>query len=71
MIHEIVKDFHGSQDGRFTEHFKAGEKIDLSDYLVACVNPDWVRLPVAIGNKAIVLDGNQTGTLKIQRKMEK
>ena len=60
MLYDIIKDFKGSQDGRITEQFKAGTQAELSDYLVACVNPEWVRpvgKPTEIENKAIVSDG--------------
>lgn len=65
MLYEILKDFPGSQDGRFTEQFTAGTKADLSDYLVACVDPSWIKLPgkpVEIENKAIVSDGSHKET---------
>lgn len=45
MLHDILIDFPGSQDGRFTESFKAGTQADLSDYLAAIVVPaGWARL---------------------------
>ena len=60
MIHDILKDFKGSQDGRITEQFTAGTQADLSDYLAAAISPDMAR-PVAqrvvIENKAIIEDG--------------
>lgn len=47
MKYEILQDFPGSQDGRFTEQFKAGTQADLSDYLAAIVVPaGWARLVV-------------------------
>lgn len=66
MEYEILQDFHGSQDGRFTEHFKAGEKVELSDYLVSCIPSDWVKRPGKIENKAI-----GTNTLTLKRNSEK
>ncbi len=42
-LHHILRDFMGSQDGRFAEAFKVGTTADLSDYLVGCVPPDWIR----------------------------
>lgn len=39
----ILKDFKGSQDGRFAEDFKAGTEADLSDYLAAAIDPAWAR----------------------------
>jgi hypothetical protein len=45
MLHDILIDFPGSQDGRFTEQFKAGTQADLSVYLAAIVVPaGWARL---------------------------
>ena len=61
MLYEILKDFPGSQDGRYTEHFKAGTQAELSEYLVSCVPQEWVRPvgeKVVIENKAIVSDGS-------------
>lgn len=47
MIYDILKDFPGSQDGRFSEQFTAGTQRDLSDYLAAIAVPNgWARLPV-------------------------
>lgn len=60
MLYEILKDFPGSQDGTKTEQFKAGTTVDLSDYLVSCIDPTWVRPPrekVELANKAVVSDG--------------
>ena len=66
MLYDILKDFPGSQDGRFTEQFTAGTQRELSDYLAAIVVPaGWARpagAPVEIANKAIVADGGMTGT---------
>lgn len=39
MLYEILKDFDGSQDGRFTKSFKAGTQEVLSDYLAAIAVP--------------------------------
>jgi hypothetical protein len=69
MMYEILKDFPGSQDGRFTEQFKAGTVRELSAYLAGHVVPcGWARphieKQVAIENKAVVTDGSQTGTMK-------
>lgn len=70
MLYDILKDFKGSQDGRFCEQFVAGTQADLSDYLAGIVVPEgWARLAGAkVENKAIVTDGSQTGTLKLRRK---
>jgi len=62
MIHEILKDFLGSQDGSRTEKFTAGTHVEVSDYLVSCIPADWVRQTreektVEIENKAVVSDG--------------
>lgn len=68
MLYEILKDFPGSQDGRFSENFTAGTVAELSDYLAAIVVPEgWARpaadqaaLPgTEIDNKAVVSDGNR------------
>lgn len=58
MLHDILQDFPGSQDGRFTENFKAGTRVELSAYLAAIVVPaGWARPVVTIENKAIITDG--------------
>jgi len=63
MEYEILQDFPGSQDGRFTEQFKAGTRAELSAYLVACVPTDWIRpvKEVEIDNKAIITDSPRRG----------
>jgi hypothetical protein len=44
MLHHIIIDFPGSQDGRITESFYAGTTVELSDYLAAIVVPaGWAR----------------------------
>jgi len=64
MRYDILKDFKGSQTGATAEQFTAGQQADLSDYLVACVDPSWIR-PAAdpsaptIDNKAIATDGGK------------
>lgn len=78
MLHDILKDFAGSQDGTKTEQFKAGTQRELSPWLAAAINPAWARpvsekhvkveKPVEVENKAVVTHGHQTGTLKIKRK---
>jgi len=77
-LHEILRDFPGSQDGRFTEQFTAGTQRELSDWLAAAVVPQgWARpakpaqAPLAIDNKAIVADGSQTGTVLGMRRNRK
>ena len=59
MLHEILKDFPGSQDGTKTEQFKAGTQVELSDYLAEIVvREGWARpAGVEIENKAIVTSG--------------
>lgn len=42
-LYHILKDFKGSQDGRFAEDFTAGTEADLSDYLVSCLPADSIR----------------------------
>lgn len=42
-LFDILVDFKGSQDGRFAEDFKAGTRRELSDYLVAAIDPTWAR----------------------------
>lgn len=71
MKYDILKDFPGSQDGRFTEHFMAGTQAELSDYLAEIVvREGWARPagvggasvpPIEIDNKAIVTDGMRRG----------
>lgn len=72
MLHDILKDFKGSQDGRFSEQFTAGTQAELSDYLAdIVVREGWARpvgAPGKIQNKAVVTDGSQTGTLASKRK---
>lgn len=62
MLHDILQDFKGSQDGTRTEQFKAGTTVDLSDALAAAVVPaGWARpvgAKVEIENKAVVSDGS-------------
>lgn len=67
MKYEILKTFKGSQDGRFSQEFQAGTVAELSEYLVGCIDPGWVR-PVGGAapaltpdNKAIVTDGARPG----------
>lgn len=60
MLHEILKDFPGSQDGTKTEQFKTGTQVELSEYLAAIVVPEGWAKPVKsveIQNKAIVSTG--------------
>lgn len=67
MRYEILKDFPGSQDGRFTEQFVAGTVRELTPYLAAIVvAAGWARPagePV-IENKAIATDGRQPATMR-------
>ena len=67
MLHDILHDFPGSQDGRFTENFKAGTRVELSDYLAALVVPcGWAR-PVntdAIEDKAVASSGSSKAKRK-------
>jgi len=71
MLYDILKDFPGSQDGRFTEQFTAGTQRELSDYLAAIVVPaGWARLagepavPFELSNKAIVANGSHKPEMK-------
>jgi hypothetical protein len=44
MLHEILVDFPGSQDGTATENFVAGTRRELSAYLAALVVPcGWAK----------------------------
>lgn len=63
MKYRILKDFKGSQDGTLTESFVAGTDAELSDYLVACVDPSWIApfKTVEINNKAIITDSPKRG----------
>ncbi len=71
MLYEILKDFPGSQDGRFTEQFTAGTQRELSDYLaVIAVKEGWARqigFSNQMENKAVITEGRQTGTLRLRR----
>lgn len=63
MLHDILKDFPGSQDGSVTEQFKAGTQVDLSDYLAEIVvHEGWAKpvKTVDIDNKAIITDGKRS-----------
>lgn len=63
--YDILKDFPGSQDGRFCEQFHAGTQAELSDYLAdIAVREGWARLAVekpgpVIDNKAITTIGEK------------
>jgi hypothetical protein len=60
MLHDILKDFPGSQDGTRTEQFKAGTQVELSSYLAEIVVREGWAKPVGsveIQNKAIVTSG--------------
>lgn len=59
MIFEILKDFKGSHDGRFTESFEAGTERELSESLASvAVREGWARPAGVIENKAVVSDGS-------------
>jgi hypothetical protein len=61
MLYDILKDFKGSQDGRFAEQFTAGTQDELSDYLAEIVVREGWATPVSVEveNKAIVTDGKR------------
>lgn len=60
MLYDILKDFKGSQDGRFAEQFTAGTQAELSDYLAdIVVREGWAKPVVEVENKAIVTDGKR------------
>lgn len=66
MKYDIIKDFKGSQDGRFAEDFTAGTTVELSDYLAAIVVREGWAKPVAqkevvVDNKAVITDGVRRG----------
>ncbi len=63
MRYQILKDFKGSQDGRFAEDFKAGTEADLSDWLASAAPAGAIR-PVQIENKAVITDGAPHGKRK-------
>ena len=62
-MYKVLKSFAGSQNGTVTTQFNKGEVVELSDYLLSCVDPDWVEKvadkqePKVIENKAIITDG--------------
>jgi hypothetical protein len=58
MKYKILKDFPGSQDGTKSEWFHAGTVVDLSDYLVSCVDKSWIKA-VEVDNKAVITDGRR------------
>ncbi len=60
---DIHEDFRGSQDGVTVEQFVKGSQVELSEYLLSCIDKSWAA-PVGIQNKAVVIDGSQTGKLK-------
>lgn len=75
MLHDIVKDFPGSQDGITTQQFRAGTQAELSDYLAAMVVPaGWARpiqttQTVEIDNKAVTTTGaRRVRLVRLQQK---
>lgn len=62
MFYDILHDFPGSQDGTYTEQFKAGTQRELSAWLAPlAVSAGWARLAGAkIENKASTADGART-----------
>ena len=48
MLYDILKDFKGSQDGRYCESFEAGTQAELSDYLAEMVVPLGQARPVNV-----------------------
>jgi hypothetical protein len=72
MLHDILQDFPGSQDGTKTEQFKKGTQVELSDYLAACIPADWARpvKTVEIENKAIITDGTVRRKTKSDKEMK-
>lgn len=61
MLHEIIKDFSGSQDGRFTEQFIKGTERDLSESLaVVAVKEGWAK-PVKAKKSAAAPDAAPSG----------
>ena len=69
MKYKILKEFKGSQDGTTSELFEAGTTRELSDWLVASVDPSCIELApddeaaaaeaAAVDNKAITTDGSK------------
>lgn len=60
MLYDILKDFKGSQDGRFAEQFTADTQAELSDYLAdIVVREGWAKPVIEVENKAIVTDGKR------------
>jgi len=58
MTHAILKDFFGSQDGRFTDHFEAGTEVELSDYLARLVVPSGHARPLNPVHRVTQLDSD-------------
>ena len=48
MKYDILKDFKGSQDGRFAEDFVAGTQRDLSEWLAGAAPPGSIRPAAAV-----------------------
>jgi len=56
MRYEILKSFFGSQDGRTSELFEAGNVCEISHYLAQCAPQGSIRPEkfIEIQNKAII-----------------
>lgn len=73
MKYKILKEFLGSQDGRFTDRFEAGTEAELSNSLASVAVAQGWALPVGavvepvvepvveIENKAIITDTPRRG----------
>jgi hypothetical protein len=69
MLYDILKDFPGSQDGRFAEQFTAGTQRELSDYLAAIAVPNgWARAVDAPVKIEAVAENVKIATVPMKRK---
>ena len=50
MLCKILENFNGSQDGLVTTSFVKGQEVDISDYLMGCINKNWV-LPLEVSQE--------------------
>jgi len=61
-MYKILKSFKGSQSGAVTTQFNAGDEVELSDYLLSCIDKTWIekvteKPALNIENKAILTSG--------------
>lgn len=54
MLYDILINFKGSQDGRFSEEFAAGTQRELSEWLANAAPPGSIRAVAALDEIAQV-----------------